>query len=106
MNSGQILLTGSCIFCCIKLEAFQHLFSCLVGIFEVEDNVNVILPNRGVELKLARGGIIWACARANSPPQAIFSLLGMIFAPLWAFFFKLSLYNVRMAKFSGGSFPP
>ena len=54
MNSGQILLTGSCIFCCIKLEALQHLFSCLVGIFEVEDNVNVILPNRGVELKLAR----------------------------------------------------
>ena len=68
--------------------------------------------DRGEELKLAWGGrIIWACARKARAkifplPQLFFPTLDMIFAPLWAYFFKFSLYIVRMAKSSGGELLP
>ena len=49
------------------------------------------------------------CAHARKfLPQLsdFFPTLGMIFAPLWAYFFNFSLYIVRMAKSSGGELPP
>ena len=57
--------------------------------------------------------LFWTCAREALakffyPPERFFRTLGMIFAPLWAYFFNFSLYIVRMAKSSwgGGNFPP
>ena len=64
---------------------------------------------QGRRTKIGQGGgrIILACAREIFPPERFFPLLGMILAPLWAYFFNFSLYIVRMAKSSGGGeFPP
>ena len=63
---------------------------------------------KGVELKMVRGGKNYFGLRARNPPppERYFPLLGMIFAPLWAYFFIFFLFIVRMAKSSGGNFPP
>ena len=50
---------------------------------------------------------ILACARENSPALSNFPPLGMIFAPLWAYFSIFSLLHLYDGHvFRGGTSPP
>ena len=62
---------------------------------KIKDMFLQSFSHKGVELKLVRGGrIILAYAREKFPPPEQFFPLGMIFAPLWAYFFNFfSLYR-------------
>ena len=75
-------------------------------------SLNVIFEGlRTTKIGQGGGRNILACereahAKITSSTERFFPLLGMNFAPLWAYFSIFSLYIVRMAKSSGGGTSP